>query len=192
MRREIPPEAEARDEHGGRVRRHQDARLGTELLAVVAGARRRASRDADPQIDTAHLLHSLLEGDPRSREALAQAVNGTAGTGQDGRTARVLAYLAQRTIGYGMRWRGAVEESAAPGAGAGTEPSRLSPAATAALSEATARAAGRGAHVAEGPDLLRALAADAGCRAAQVLRAAGVDPRRLVVTQMAGPIARSY
>src|SRR5690242_21069435 len=47
-----------------------DAALGAELAAVVAGARRRAVRDGDRQIDTAHLLHSLLEHDPEVRAAV--------------------------------------------------------------------------------------------------------------------------
>jgi hypothetical protein len=113
-------------------------------------------------------------------------------TAGGGRTARVLAYLAQRPIGYGMRWRGVVEESGTPArGGSGPRQARLSPAAIAALSDAAARAAARGAQAAEGPDLLGALAADTGCRAAQVLRAGGVDPRRLVVTRASGPAARS-
>jgi hypothetical protein len=82
--------------------------LSVELLSVVSSARRRASRDGDRQIDTAHLLHSLLESDPRAREALAAgSADGSA------RVARVLAYLVQRTIGYGMQWRGTVEDSGA-------------------------------------------------------------------------------
>jgi len=48
-------------------RADSDARLSAELAAVVAGARRRALRDGDRQIDTAHLLHSLLESDPEAR-----------------------------------------------------------------------------------------------------------------------------
>ncbi len=181
---ERPPEAVTQDGPGGPAHRYPEAWPAAELRAVVASARRRASRDADPQVDTAHLLHALLESDPGSREELSRA--------GDGRTARVLAYLAQRAIGYGMRWHGVVEESGTRPAGAGAEPTRLSPAATAALREAVVRAANRGAPAAEGPDLLRALAADAGCRAAQVLRAAGVDPRRLAVARASGAVARSY
>ncbi|WP_374983973.1 Clp protease N-terminal domain-containing protein [Streptomyces fradiae] len=79
-------------------------RLTADLAAVVAGARRRAARDGDRQIDTAHLLHSLAECDPEVRAVLGAE-----------RTARVLAYLVQRSIGYGLRWYGTVEE---PGAGA--------------------------------------------------------------------------
>ncbi len=74
------------------------------MRAVAAGARRRAVRDGDRQADTAHLLHSLLERDPAAREACD---DGT------GRIARVLGYLVQRSIGYGMRWSGSVEDSGA-------------------------------------------------------------------------------
>jgi hypothetical protein len=63
-----------------------DARLSDELAAVISGARRRAVRDGDREIDTAHLLHSLLERDPD-----AYAVFG------DGpQIARLLGYLVQR------------------------------------------------------------------------------------------------
>ena len=70
---------------------------------MVTGARRRALRDGDRQIDTAHLLHSLLESDPEVRAAF------------DGgpQLARLLGYLVQRSIGYGLRWQGAVEDSGA-------------------------------------------------------------------------------
>ncbi|MFF9630595.1 Clp protease N-terminal domain-containing protein [Streptomyces fradiae] len=94
--------------------------LGAELAAVVAAARRRAARDGDRQIDTAHLLHSLAESHPEVRAALGAE-----------RAARVLAYLVQRSIGYGLRWHGTVEDS---GAGAvvrgGEAPEPPGPAAT--------------------------------------------------------------
>nr|WP_241968083.1 Clp protease N-terminal domain-containing protein [Streptomyces sp. ICBB 8177] len=138
------------------------------MSGVLASARRRATRDGDRQVDTAHLLHSLLEADPCSREALD--------AGGPGRVARVLAYLAQRSIGYGLRWSGMVEDSGAvPVVRADAGPG-WSPAAGAALRLARERAAARGADAAEGADLLAAFAADPGCRAVQVLRAAGVDP----------------
>jgi ATP-dependent Clp protease ATP-binding subunit ClpA len=159
-----------------------DRRLSAELRSVVFSARRRAARDGDRQIDTAHLLHSLLECDPRSREALG---DGT------GKVARVLAYLVQRSIGYGMRWQGTVEDSGALPVTAVRVAPGWSPSATAALRDALSRAAGRGADPAEGLDLLAALAADPGCRAVQVLRSAGVDPQRLATTPLgrnpAGP-----
>ena len=69
----------------------------------MAAARRRALRDGDRQIDTAHLLHSLLEHDPQVRAAF------------DGgsQIARLLGYLVQRSIGYGLRWQSGVEDSGA-------------------------------------------------------------------------------
>ncbi|MGV9314804.1 Clp protease N-terminal domain-containing protein [Streptomyces sp. NPDC003691] len=149
-------------------------RLTPELAAVVAGARRRALRDGDRQIDTAHLLHSLLEADPEARAAL----------GPGPKVARVRGYLAQRSIGYGLRWRGAVEDS-------GTMPALRppvprpagggvwSPSAAGAVDGALTRAARRGVRRAAGVDLLAALVADAGCRAVEVLRRAGVDPETL-------------
>jgi hypothetical protein len=81
-----------------------DAGLGAELAAVVAGARRRAVRDGDRQTDTAHLLHSLLEHDPEVRAAV----------GGPAQLTRLLGYLVQRSIGYGLRWQTSVEASAAP------------------------------------------------------------------------------
>lgn len=141
-----------------------DARLTVEMRAVAASARRRATRDADRQIDTAHLLHSLLETDPAARAAC------DAGTGQ---VARVLAYLAQRSIGYGMRWSGSVEDSGALPTVTGAVPG-WSPAAAAVMRTAVADARGQGRPQADGLDLLGALAADPECRAVQVLRAAGV------------------
>ncbi|MFJ7152913.1 Clp protease N-terminal domain-containing protein [Streptomyces sp. NPDC100445] len=75
--------------------------LGAGLAAVVTGARRRAVRDGDRQTDTAHLLHSLLEHDPEVRAAV----------GGPARLARLLGYLVQRSIGYGLRWQGSVEDS---------------------------------------------------------------------------------
>ena len=80
-----------------------DARLSDELASVVAGARRRAVRDGDRQIDTAHLLHSLLESDPEVRAVF----------GEGPQIARLLGYLVQRSIGYGLRWQSTVEDSGA-------------------------------------------------------------------------------
>ncbi|MFF8405276.1 Clp protease N-terminal domain-containing protein [Streptomyces sp. NPDC015684] len=83
-----------------------DAGLDAEPAAVLAGARRRAVRDGDRQVDTAHLLHSLLEHDPEVRAAVGGAP----------RLVRLLGYLVQRSIGYGLRWQGTVEDSGAPAA----------------------------------------------------------------------------
>lgn len=132
---------------------------------MVTSARRRALRDGDRQIDTAHLLHSLIESDPAVRTAF------------DGgpQLARVLGYLVQRSIGYGLRWQGAVEDTGAvrvvPEAGA----EGWSPSAASAMAGATRRATVRGRERADGLDLFAALAADRECRAVEVLERAGVD-----------------
>ncbi|MGW1076976.1 Clp protease N-terminal domain-containing protein [Streptomyces sp. NPDC002537] len=143
-------------------------RFSTELTSAAAGARRRAVRDGDRQVDTAHLLHTLLEADPEACRALDGA-----GTGA---VVRLLGYLVQRTIGYGLRWSGTVEDSGAlPVLPAGRAPG-WSPAAAAAMEGALVRARARGADRAEGVDLLAALARADGSRAVEVLRRAGVDP----------------
>ncbi|MGW7417092.1 Clp protease N-terminal domain-containing protein [Streptomyces sp. NPDC054863] len=140
------------------------------MATVVAGARRRAQRDGDRQIDTAHLLHSLLETDPGVREAFEGGPQ----------VARVLGYLVQRSIGYGLRWQARVE-----GAAGVTPVAGWSPAAVAAMEKALARAAERGdpqaggTGLAGGTDLLAALAGDPDCRAVEVLRSAGIEPEVL-------------
>ncbi|MFE7514523.1 Clp protease N-terminal domain-containing protein [Streptomyces sp. NPDC057540] len=147
--------------------------LTPSLAAVASAARRRALRDGDRQIDTAHLLHALVESD---LEAGAAFENGH-------QLARVLGYLVQRSIGYGLRWQRSDEESATRRllpAARGTEPpgsrtSPWSPAAAAALEGAFRRAADRGETQARGLDLLAAVAADPESRAVEVLRRAGVD-----------------
>lgn len=182
--RKSPPEAGATRDTGptGQVGAGFEGRLGEELAAVVAGARRRAFRDGDRQVDTAHLLHTLLEADPRARAAIA---------GGPPQVARLLGYLAQRAIGYGVQWSGSVEDSGAaprmcPRGGDGRDGrvggalSGWSPAAVTAMGGAIARAGARGASRAEGPDLLAALAGDRECRAVEVLRRAGVDTELLV------------
>lgn len=154
------------------------AGLDAELAAVVAGARRRAVRDGDRQTDTAHLLHALLEHDPGARAAV----------GGPQRLARLLGYLVQRSIGYGLRWQAGVEDSgaiplvpapAAPADSAGGGADGWSPAAAAALADAAARARRRGAPRVGGSDLLAALAADPGSRAVEVLERAGIPAREL-------------
>nr|WP_078945839.1 Clp protease N-terminal domain-containing protein [Streptomyces exfoliatus] len=146
-------------------------------MTVLAGARRRALRDGDRQIDTAHLLHSLIESDPEAGAAFEGGHQ----------LARVLGYLAQRSIGYGLRWQRSVEES---GAGRplpavhGAPPrdakgSGWSPAASAALEEAFRRAAERGDAQVRGVDLLAVITAAPESRAVEVLRRAGVDPAAL-------------
>lgn len=136
---------------------------------MLTGARRRALRDGDRQIDTAHLLHSLIETDPDVREAF------------DGgpQLARVLGYLVQRSIGYGLRWQGSVEDSGAVPVVRDPAADGWSPSALAAMDDALYRAASRGEDRARGLDLLAALAADAESRAVEVLTRGGVDARWL-------------
>ncbi|GAA1376988.1 Clp protease N-terminal domain-containing protein [Streptomyces beijiangensis] len=142
-----------------------EARLTVELATVVTGARRRALRDGDRQIDTAHLLHSVIETDPGVRAAF------------DGgpQLAKVLGYLVQRSIGYGLRWQGSVEDSGALPVMREPEVAGWSPSAVTAMENALARAGGRGDRQASGRDLLASLAADRGSRAVEVLIHAGVD-----------------
>ncbi|MFF3885339.1 Clp protease N-terminal domain-containing protein [Streptomyces sp. NPDC001914] len=143
-----------------------EAGLGAELAPVVSGARRRALRDGDRQIDTAHLLHSLLECDPEVRAVF------------DGgpQLARLLGYLVQRSIGYGLRWQSADENS---GGGPAVTGGSWSPVAADALRGAYERAVLRGDERARGLDLLAALVADPRSRAVEVLRRAGVEPPRV-------------
>ncbi|WP_420032519.1 Clp protease N-terminal domain-containing protein [Streptomyces sp. cg28] len=141
-----------------------DAPLSDELALVVAGARRRAVRDGDRQVDSAHLLHSLLETDPDVRAAFADG----------GQVARLLGYLVQRSIGYGLQWQGTVEDSGAVPVVRGGVPG-WSPVAAAAMEAGTRRAAGRGDERARGVDVLAALARDGESRAVEVLGRVGVD-----------------
>lgn len=130
---------------------------------MITGARRRAVRDGDRQIDTAHLLHSLLEQDPDVYAAF----------GDGPQIARLLGYLVQRSIGYGLRWQGTVEDSGAVPVvkyGAG-----FSPLAASAMEHARRRAARRGDARARGIDLLAAITDDPQARAVEVLNRAGVD-----------------
>ncbi|CAM5242258.1 Peptidase OS=Streptomyces aurantiogriseus OX=66870 GN=GCM10010251_49040 PE=4 SV=1 [Streptomyces aurantiogriseus] len=147
-----------------------DAGLSAELAAAVEGARRRAVRDGDRQIDTAHLLHSLLEHDREARAAF-----------DDGpQLARLLGYLVQRSIGYGLRWQSGVEDSGALPVVTAVE--AFSPLASAALDHARTRAVRRAGDTARadrrarGVDLLAAIVADPQARAVEVLTRAGVDP----------------
>ncbi|MER5178560.1 Clp protease N-terminal domain-containing protein [Streptomyces sp. NPDC002896] len=152
----------------GPNRAEPDAGLSAELASVVAGARRRAVRDGDRQIDTAHLLHTLLESDPDVRAVFEG----------EAQVARLLGYLVQRSIGYGLRWQSTVEDSGALPVVAGAG---WSPAAATAMDATRERARLRGESQARGVDLLAALAADPDCRAVEVLGRAGVDAGRLLL-----------
>ncbi|MFC8276341.1 Clp protease N-terminal domain-containing protein [Streptomyces sp. NPDC057271] len=158
----------------------QLGRFTAELATVVASARRRALRDGDRQIDTAHLLHSLIESDPEV---------GAAFEGGPSQLARVLGYLVQRSIGYGLRWRGSVEDSGTLNAVRDTESAAgWSPAAAAAMEGAWGRAELRGDRRARGLDLLGVIASDPESRAVEVLRRAGVDP--LALTDRIGALSQ--
>ncbi|MFB7598076.1 Clp protease N-terminal domain-containing protein [Streptomyces sp. NPDC056160] len=174
------PRQSAREQDIGRP--DDDTGLSAELVAVVGAARRRAVRDGDRQIDTAHLLHTLLESDPEVREAF----------GGGPPIVRLLGYLVQRSIGYGLRWQTGVEDSGAlpvvneaavaeaGSAGVGAaEAEGWSPVASAALVHARALAARRGDEPARGTDLLSGIVADPGARAVEVLARAGIDAREL-------------
>jgi len=182
-------------EHGAN-RVDSDARLTAELAAVVAGARRRALRDGDRQIDTAHLLHTLLESDPEVR-AVFEGFEG-----DSPQIARLLGYLVQRSIGYGLRWQGSVEDSGAlpvlpvaagtASAVAGTAVG-WSPVAAGALEEACERAGRRGDARARGVDLLAAIVGDPESRAVEVLGRGGVDAGELLARlRQAEPMAAGW
>jgi ATP-dependent Clp protease ATP-binding subunit ClpA len=161
----------------GSHRTELDVRLAAELASVVSGARRRALRDGDRQIDTAHLLHSLLEADPQVRAVFDGAPQ----------VARLLGYLVQRSIGYGLRWQSGVEDSGAVPvvADAGWSPvvaeAGWSPVAADAMDSACERAELRGDERARCLDLLAAIVTDPQSRAVEVLRRAGVDVRTLLL-----------
>ncbi|MER5435336.1 Clp protease N-terminal domain-containing protein [Streptomyces sp. NPDC002588] len=167
------PRQSTRDQAAHRTDDHRG--LDVEAAAALAAARRRAVRDGDRQIDTAHLLHSLLEHDPRVRSVFD-------GTPQ---SARLLGYLVQRSIGYGLRWQSAVEDSGALPVVTAVE--GFSPLAAAALEDARARAGRRGRGPAGGTDLLAAIVADPEARAVEVLTHVGVD-----VYELRGRIEAAY
>ncbi|CAL9365330.1 hypothetical protein SUDANB58_00739 [Streptomyces sp. enrichment culture] len=154
-----------------------EVRAAAELAPVVLAARRRAIRDGDRHVDTAHLLHSLLECDPQVRTVL----------GEGPQLARLFGYLAQRSIGYGLRWQGTVEDSGAVPVVTGA--AGLSPLAAAAMEYAGELAARRGGGRARGVDLLAAIVVDPQARAVEVLGRAGIDPRAVLARagEHAGP-----
>ncbi|GAA2639127.1 Clp protease N-terminal domain-containing protein [Streptomyces axinellae] len=144
------------------------------LAIMIDTARRRAARDGDRQIDTAHLLHSLLESDRDIWELLE---------GGGPQVGKLLGYLVQRSIGYGLTWQSRLEDSGAVPA-VSEQPGGLpgwSPAAAAALELAVERARRHGRANAEGVDLFAGVVADEECRGVEVLRRAGVDTGVLAV-----------
>ncbi|WP_443080269.1 Clp protease N-terminal domain-containing protein [Streptomyces sp. SP18BB07] len=154
-----------------------EGRLTDELASAIAAARRRVLRDGDRQIDTAHLLHALMESDPDVRALF------------DGpQVARLLGYLVQRSIGYGLRWQIGVEDAGVVPGAPGMP--GWSPVAARAMSQAYDRARRRGERSAHGVDLLAALVAANGSRAVEVLGTVGVDvggvARRVVETPVVG------
>lgn len=170
------PRQSARDQgRPPQVAPDDDARLSAELAAVVSGARRRALRDGDRQIDTAHLLHSLLDADPEAYAVFES----------EPQLPRLLGYLVQRSIGYGLRWQGTVEDSGAipvvPAAGDFGADSALaaaegySPLAAEAMRYARGRAGHRDGGPARGVDLLTAILVNPESRAVEVLARAGID-----------------
>ncbi|MFF8645845.1 Clp protease N-terminal domain-containing protein [Streptomyces sp. NPDC015345] len=171
MQSRTPPGADP-----GPTRAELDSRLSAELASVVAGARRRAVRDGDRQIDTAHLLHSLLETDPEVRAVFENGAQ----------VVRLLGYLVQRSIGYGLQWQGTVEDSGAVPVVGSVQEAGWSPAALSAMDVALERAESREDPRALGMDLLAGLTADPECRAVEVLGRAGVDVEMLLQRVEAG------
>ncbi|MFC8433557.1 Clp protease N-terminal domain-containing protein [Streptomyces sp. NPDC057253] len=173
MHPRIPRQSARDQDRPPQIAPDNDAGLSVELAAVVSGARRRALRDGDRQIDTAHLLHSLLEADPEAY-ALFEG---------EPQLPRLLGYLVQRSIGYGLRWQGTVEDSGAvpavPAAGnLGADPAPaegFSPLAAEAMEYARVRAGRRDGGPARGVDLLAAILVDSESRAVEVLARAGID-----------------
>ncbi|TPQ15702.1 Clp protease N-terminal domain-containing protein [Streptomyces sporangiiformans] len=163
-----PPIPQQQAAERGLNRTSIEARISEALAVVVTGARRRALRDGDRQIDTAHLLHALLESDPEVRAAFD--------SGQQ--VARLLGYLVQRSIGYGLRWQGGVEDS---GALRTVREDGWSPVAAGAMEKACALAERRGRELPDGIDLLAAVITDSQSRAVEVLGRAGVDVQALRV-----------
>ncbi|MFE7031867.1 Clp protease N-terminal domain-containing protein [Streptomyces sp. NPDC057621] len=168
MQHRLPHSPHQQAAERGPVGPDVEARLSAELAAMVASARRRALRDGDRQIDTAHLLHTLLESDPEVREAFESGPQ----------VARLLGYLVQRSIGYGLRWQSSVEDSGAVPTVTGDG---WSPVAAGVMAAAYGRAVRRGDPFADGVDLLAALVAEPESRAVEVLGRAGVDVRELLV-----------
>jgi hypothetical protein len=163
----LPPEPlriAAAAANAAATRRNEPATVGT-LAVVAARARRRALRAGDPEVDTGHLLHALLETDDSALGVAAPLpVQAT----------RLMGYLVQRSIGFGRLWRfgeGVADREQERSAG-------LAWSATAA--GALARAARAGGGDGTVLDLLRELATVPDSRAAEILRGAAIDPAAVV------------
>ncbi|WP_431993131.1 peptidase [Streptomyces albogriseolus] len=168
MRSPLPRQQAQRPQAQAARGADDDAGLGAELTDVVAGARRRVVRGGDRYIDTAHLLHSLLESDPEVRAAF----------GEGAAVARLLGYLVQRSIGYGLRWQGSVED--ADGLPVVEGAAGFSPLAAVCVARARERAARRGEGAVRGTDLLAELVVEPQARAVEVVRRAGVEPHEVI------------
>lgn len=150
--------------HGAESERLEQAGA---LGRIAARARRRAVRAGDAETDSGHLLHALLEADDRALVLVAPLPT---------QSTRLMGYLAQRSIGFGLDWR--------PGEGATARPHRPVPpgwsrsAATALeraeLSALSAMIRGRGNGDPDALDLLAALLVDEESRAVEMLRGAGI------------------
>lgn len=149
----------------------EEAALAGTLAVVAARARRRALRAGDPEVDTGHLLHALLETDESALGVAAPLpVQAT----------RLMGYLVQRSIGFGRLWR----------FGEGVTDRERERSAGLAWSASAAGALGRASR-SEGTvlDLLRELATVADSRAAEILRGAGIDPSAVVQRSRAAQAA---
>jgi hypothetical protein len=137
------------------------------LAVVAARARRRALRAGDPEVDTGHLLHALLETDESALDVAAPLPT---------QATRLMGYLVQRAIGFGRLWR----------FGEGVTDRERERSAGLAWSATARRALERAAHGevhGDGEtvlDLLRELAAVPDSRAVEILRGAGIDPSAVV------------
>jgi hypothetical protein len=162
----LPPEplriaATAAATAAAAARRDEPATVGT-LAVVVARARRRALRAGDPEVDTGHLLHALLETDDSALGVAAPLpVQAT----------RLMGYLVQRSIGFGRLWR----------FGEGVNDRERERSAGLAWSGTAAGALARAARgCGTVLDQLRELATVPDSRAAEILRGAAIDPAAVV------------
>ena len=155
------------------IAHREDPALSGTLAVVAARARRRALRAGDPEVDTGHLLHALLETDDSALGVAAPLPM---------QATRLMGYLVQRSIGFGRLWR----------FGEGVTDRERERSAGLAWSASGAGALGR-AYRAEGTvlDLLRELATVADSRASEILRGAGIDPSAVVQRCRAAQVAQA-